>query len=191
MEDEQRPETAVQKATATLAGVVAGVTLLAAIIAISSTSSSVLARIASSSPEVVSKSTPVAKPQPLPQPQSKPQAQPKPQVASVNPPPRVAVPVLPSKSRVVIKAHQGSWIDACADGRTVIRRYLPPVNTADLGFSSVAVVRTGNAGGVEVSVNGKATGRLGALGEVRVIRFDAGGFHLLEQGDPGTECGSK
>lgn len=159
--------------TATAAGVVAGVTLLAAIIGISSTSSSILAKIASSSPEAVSKSAPVVIPQPQP----------------VKAAPHAPLPRLEGKSRIAIKAKQGSWIDACADGRTVLREYLSQAGTANLGFSNVAVVRTGNAGGVEISVNGTATGNVGALGEVRVIQFDAKGFHFLQQGDPGTECG--
>lgn len=183
MGDGQAHETAIQKMTATAAGVVAGVALLAAIIGISSTSSSALAKLASSSPEEVSKSAPVVKPQ------VQVQALPKPQAAKVIPTTHAPPPVVQAKSRIVIQAKQGSWIDACADGRTVIRRYLAPSNTADLGFSNAAVVRTGNAGGVEVAVNGTSTGPVGALGEVRVIRFDAAGFHFLEQGDPGTECG--
>lgn len=181
MGDGQPQESAIQKITATTAGVLAGVTLLAAIIGISANGSSFLAKIASSSPEEVSQPAPIVKPQP----------QPKPQVASVTPAPHVPVPAVQSKSRIVIKAKQGSWIDACADGRTVIRRYLAPSNAADLGFSNVAVVRAGNAGGVEISINGTSTGPVGQLGEVRVIRFDSGGFHLLQQGDPGTECGSE
>ena len=175
MGDRQPQETAGQKMTAMAAGVLAGVTLLAAIIGISLTSSSILAKIASSSPEAVSKSVPVVTPQR--------------QTVKISPASHAPLPGMRGKSRIAIKTKQGSWIDACADGRTVIRRYLPPSNIADLGFSNVAVVRAGNAGGVEISVNGTSTGSMGALGEVRVIRFDAVGFHFLEQGDPGTECG--
>ncbi len=187
MGDEQAQETAGQKLTATAAGVLAGVILLAAIIAISSTSSSVLARIAASTPEEVSKAAPIVKPQASLH--SSVPAQPTQKATDVSPAPRLQPPPVQVKSRIVIEAKQGSWIDACADGRTVMRRYLPQSNTADLRFSSVAVVRTGNAGGVEISVNGTSTGPVGALGEVRVIRFDAQGFHFLEQGAPGTECG--
>jgi hypothetical protein len=179
MGDGQPRETVGQKVTATAAGILAGVTLLAAIIGISSTSSSILAKIASSSPEEVSKSMPAVKPQP----------QANRQPANVSPTQRVQLPPAPGKSRIVIKATQGSWIDACADGRTVIRRYIAQSNTADLGFSNVAVVRTGNAGGVDISFNGTSTGAVGALGEVRVIQFDAKGFRFLEEGEPGTECG--
>jgi cytoskeleton protein RodZ len=172
----QTQETTAQKITATAAGVVAGVTLLAAVIGISSTSSSFLTKMAlGPSSNAVAKSAPViAAP-------SKP--------VKVSPPQHTQLPAVPVKSRIVIQAKQGSWIDACADGRTVIRRYLAPAGTADLGFSNSAVVRTGNAGGIDISVNGTLAGPVGEIGEVRVIQFDAKGFHFLEQGDPGTECG--
>jgi len=172
----QTQETIVQKLTATAAGVVAGIALLAAVIGVSSTSSSILARIAlGPSSEAAAKAAPVmAAP-------SKP--------ARASAPAQAHAPAVLAKSRIVIQAKQGSWIDACADGRTVIRRYLAPAGTAELGFANTAVVRTGNAGGVDISVNGALAGPIGKAGEVRVIRFDAKGFHLLEQGDPGTECG--
>ena len=172
----QKQETIVQKMTATAVGVVAGVTLLAVVIGISSTSSSFLAKMAlDPPPDAVAKSVPVIQVQPSP--------------VKASPPQRAQLPPVLGKSRIVIKAKQGSWIDACADGRTVLRQYLAPANTADLGFSNAAVVRTGNAGGIDISVNGTPTGPVGALGEVRVIQFDAKGFRLLEQGAPGTECG--
>lgn len=172
----QTQETIVQKITATAVGVVAGVTLLAAVIGISSTSSSILAKIAlGPSSDAVAKSAPVI-------------ATP-PKSVQVSPPQHKQLPAVQGASRIVIQAKQGTWIDACADGRTVIRRYLAPSGTVALGFANAAVVRTGNAGGVDISVNGTAAGPVGKAGEVRVIRFDAKGFHVLEQGDPGTECG--
>ncbi|HSR06635.1 MAG TPA: DUF4115 domain-containing protein [Bryobacteraceae bacterium] len=173
----QTQETTVQKMTATAAGVVAGVTLLAAVIGISSTSSSFLARIAQGPPS----ETAAVKSAPVITPPSKP--------VQGSPPRHTQLPAVRGKSRIVIQAKQGSWIDACADGRTVIRRYLAPADSADLGFSNSAVVRTGNAGGIDISVNGTLAGPVGKIGEVRVIQFDAKGFHLLEQGEPGTECG--
>jgi cytoskeleton protein RodZ len=171
-------ETTVQKLTATAAGVVAGVTLLAVVIGISSTSSSILSKIAlGPSTETVMKSAPVIT-APAP---------PKPVKAS--PPPHAQIPAVRGKLLMMIQAKQGSWIDACADGRTVIRRYLAPSSTAEVGFRNAAVVRTGNAGGVDISVNGTLAGPVGKAGEVRVVRFDAGGFHVLVPGEPGTECG--
>ena len=171
----QTQETTAQKMTATAAGVVAGFTLLAAVIGISSTSSSILSKIAlGPSSETVAKSAPVITAP------SKP--------VKVSPPQHTQLPA-PRKSRIRIQAKQGSWIDACADGRTIMRRYLAPAGTAEFGFSNAAVVRTGNAGGIDISVNGTLAVPVGKIGEVRVIQFDAKGFHLLAQGDPGTECG--
>jgi hypothetical protein len=174
MGDGQTQETALQKITAVAAGVVAGVALLAAIIGLSSTSSSMLANAFGPAQETVSRSALAVAPQARLRSPHAQHAQP---------------PLVQGKSRIAIQAKQGSWIDACADGRTVMRRYLPPANTAELGFSKVAVVRTGNAGGIEMSFNGVPTGTLGKLGEVRVMRFDGSGFHLLEPSDPGAECG--
>lgn len=174
----QTQETIVQKMTATAAGVVAGATLLAAVIGISSTSSSILAKIALGPSSIAAaKSAPVI---------TAPAAA---TLVKASPPLPAPLPAAPDKSSIVIHGKQGSWIDACADGRTVIRRYLAPAGTAELGYVNTAVVRTGSAGGVEISVNGALAGPMGKIGEVRVIRFDAKGFHLLEQGDPGTECG--
>src|SRR5665213_994237 len=165
----QTQETIVQKMTATAAGVVAGVTLLAAVIGISSSSSTILSEIAlGPASEAVAKSAPVIAPAT--------------KSVKTSPPQHAQLPTVQGKSRIVIQAKQGSWIDACADGRTVIRRYLAPSSTAELGFSNSAVVRTGNAGGIDISVNGTLAAPVGKLGEVRVIQYDARGFHLLEQG---------
>ena len=101
----------------------------------------------------------------------------------------VAPAVTSGKSHIAMRAIQGSWIDACADGQTVFRRYFPQLSSVDLGFLNDAVVRLGNSGGVEVSVNGTPTGSLGVSAQTRVVQFDAKGFRFLMAGDPGTECG--
>jgi len=174
----QTQETTVQKMTATAAGVVAGVTLLAAVIGISSTSATILAKIAlGPAAETVAKSAPVVTTPAAPKP------------VKVSPPQHTRVPAVQGKSRIVIQAKEGSWIDVCADGRTVIRRYLEPAGKAELGFANAAAVRAGNAGGVDISVNGTSAGTVGTTGEVRVVLFDAAGFHILAPGDPGAECG--
>jgi hypothetical protein len=106
------------------------------------------------------------------------------------PSPATAAPSAASgKSHIAMRAIQGSWIDACADGQIVFRRYLPQRSSVDFEFSNDADVRLGNAGGVKASVNGIPTVSLGALGQVRVVQFDAKGIHFLTPGDPGTECG--
>jgi cytoskeleton protein RodZ len=40
-------------------------------------------------------------------------------------------------------------------------------------------MRLGNAGGVEVTANGKPLGRLGSKGQVRTLEFTAAGFRAV------------
>jgi hypothetical protein len=209
-------ETAYMKVSAITAGVVVGVSLLAMIMGISSKGYSILMRTASPLPQEPAsnaRQTPTSLPQAPPDtpepsaPKSVPAQSPN-QAAEVkqlsgstrqptNPgalqrvqsPDTIAPPVASGKTRIAIKANQGSWIDACSDGRTIIRKYLPPLNRVDLEFSSDSVIRLGNSGGVEISVNGAPTGPLGVLGQMRVVQFDSKGSHFLMPGDPGAECG--
>ena len=212
--DEQPDETPNMKILAIGAGVVIGVSLLAMITVISSKGYSILMRTAVPSPqETASKSRPsqVQLPEVPPKPpepslpRSVPMQSPAPpakQIAGSGRPSAslgvtqraqtlhaVVPPVASGQTRVAIKANQGSWIDACPDGRIAFRRYLSPLNSVDFRFSSYAVIRLGNSGGIEISVNGAPTGPLGAVGQIRVVHFDLKGYHFLMPGDPGTECG--
>jgi hypothetical protein len=204
-------ETAMLKIIATAAGVVIGVSLLALIIGISLN----FTRIALSSPQKAVSNARQRQNQPA---QTLPAVPERlrtsahtqaheqggtfkqftgssRQPASVDATKRVPSPgtVAPSivlgRSRISIKANQGSWIDVCTDGRTVLRKYFPPLTNVNLGFSKDAVVRMGNSGGVEISINGMPAGPLGLLGEPRVAQFGVKGFRFLVPGDPGTECG--
>jgi Domain of unknown function (DUF4115) len=212
--DERPDETANMKILAIGAGVVIGVSLLAMVTVISSKGYSILMRTAVPSPqETASKPRPrqVQLPEASPNapepslPRSVPMQSPKPpakqiagsgrQSASLGVTQRAqtlhaVVPrVASGQTRLAIKANQGSWIDACPDGRIAFRRYLSPPNSVDLRFSSYAVIRLGNSGGIEISVNGAPTGPLGAVGQIRVVQFDLKGYYFLMPGDPGTECG--
>jgi hypothetical protein len=106
-----------------------------------------------------------------------------------SPGPAVSAPVAPGKSHITITGGQGSWVDACPDGRTVFRGYLAGQSSEELSFSHYATVRLGSAGGVQASVNGAPVGPLGRVGQIRVVRFDAKGVHFLGPDDPGRECG--
>jgi uncharacterized protein DUF4115 len=209
-------ETAYMKVVAIAAGAVVGVSLLAMIIGISSKGYSILMRTTWPSPqEAASKAkqaptrlsqTPADAPESR-LPNSVPIQSPD-QAATVKQftgssrqsanlgatqrgqlPTAIPLPATSGKTRIVLKANQGTWIDACSDGRTVFRRYLPPPNSVHIEFSSEAVIRLGNSGGIETSVDGKSTGPLGVLGQTRVVQFDSKGFHFLMPGDPGAECG--
>jgi hypothetical protein len=207
-------ETAMRKLVATAAGVVVGVSILVLILVISSKAYSNLTRIAlPSQQEAVgnvrqrqnqSQTSPVAPPSlPTSVPKQAPEKgsnskqftgsirQPASLGAAqkVQSPGTVTPAVMSAKSRIAIKANQGSWIDVCTDGQTILRKYFPPLSNVDLGFSKDAIVRMGNSGGVEISINGTPAGPLGLLGKPRVVQFGPKGFRFLMPGDPGTECG--
>jgi len=46
----------------------------------------------------------------------------------------------------------------------------------------MALVKVGNAGGLDISWNGKPIGPIGEPGEVRVVVFSADDFHVLPPG---------
>ena len=99
--------------------------------------------------------------------------------------------VVPGKQHLTITAMNahGSWVDACADGRTVARKFVPERGTVDVEFSSNAVVRLGNPDGTTISFNGQPAGPAGQVGRPKIVLFDANGFHPAAAGEPGSDCG--
>ena len=69
---------------------------------------------------------------------------------------------------------QRSWLRVSIDG-TVVAEGTFPAGTAKSFAGNVADVRAGNAGGVNVAVNGRAVGPLGASGAVIERQFVLGG----------------
>lgn len=74
---------------------------------------------------------------------------------------------LPSSSSntIVIRARQDSWLEVSVDGAQKISQMLP-AGTEKIFHGKSARIRAGNAGGVDVIVDGKDVGILGAAGDV-------------------------
>jgi len=66
-----------------------------------------------------------------------------------------------------LRARESCWVAVEADGVRVLDRVLSPGETRNLSAKSELVLSVGNAGAVEVSVNGRASVPLGRQGEVR------------------------
>lgn len=83
-----------------------------------------------------------------------------------------------------------TWVAACTDGRQVFAELLTAKSTRDLWFSSHAVVRVGNASGVEIAVDGVAVGPLGEHGRLRRIEISPTGFRVLplKSSDGDRDC---
>jgi len=83
----------------------------------------------------------------------------------------VTPPVMPSELNVVLSVSTPTWISASADGKRAIYRVLQPGARENLTATRDIKVLAGNAGGVEVTINGRAAGAMGKSGEVRTLRI--------------------
>jgi cytoskeletal protein RodZ len=77
---------------------------------------------------------------------------------------------------VVIKAKEDSWVSIVADGKSVMQRVLNADGQKLVKAGRQVVLRTGNAGGIDVLFNGKPLGALGNENEPRTLTFNATGL---------------
>jgi hypothetical protein len=63
-------------------------------------------------------------------------------------------------------ARQRAWMSVTVDGEVVFEQVMEADTQESWQAQQVMVVRTGNAGGVEVTVNGEAQGALGSAGSI-------------------------
>ena len=77
---------------------------------------------------------------------------------------------------VQIVAKEDSWISIVADGKSVMERVLTADKRKNIRAGKTLVLRTGNAGGIEVSFNGRPLGALGNENEPRTLTFNASGL---------------
>ena len=93
---------------------------------------------------------------------------------SDDPPPS---PVVKENSFFVqVKAKEDSWVSIVADGKSVMQRVLPADKQKKIKAGKSVILRTGNAGGIEVSFNGRPLGALGNENEPRTLTFNASGL---------------
>jgi cytoskeletal protein RodZ len=86
-------------------------------------------------------------------------------------------PVKPEKVFVVqVKAKEDSWVSIVADGKSVMERVLTAEKKKKIKAGKTIVLRTGNAGGIEVTFNGVSLGSLGNENEPRTLTFNANGL---------------
>jgi hypothetical protein len=81
-----------------------------------------------------------------------------------------------------VKATADSWISTCTDGKVMAGRLLPAGSELGIEFSRQAQVVVGNAGGVQIALEGKPLGPLGPEGKTRLVEMTPSGFHVLATG---------
>lgn len=77
---------------------------------------------------------------------------------------------------VQVKAKEDSWVSIIADGKSVMQRVLTADKQKKIKAGKTVILRTGNAGGIEVSFNGRPLGALGNENEPRTLTFNASGL---------------
>ena len=87
------------------------------------------------------------------------------------------------KAHASIQANGRSWITACVDGKVVFSKLFIAGSQDNVDFIDHAVVRMGDAGPVEITVDGKPLGALGRMGQVRVIELARGEPRFLVGGE--------
>jgi len=134
-------------------------------------------------------------PNPVATPAQTPPSTPKPtptQTPAPVPTPVKGPPVATTGSRAhssSVRASAASWLWACADGKALAGRMLPAGSALEIEFSRQAQVLVGNAGAVDMALDGKPLGPLGPEGRARVVELTPTGFHVAAAVGS-QECGN-
>lgn len=84
-------------------------------------------------------------------------------------------PVNTHPVRVVVTARDDSWIQVTAEGKTAFIGVLKAGESRNFDSDGPVRVRTGNAGGIDISLNGKQIDSLGPAGQIRSVNLTAEG----------------
>jgi cytoskeleton protein RodZ len=79
---------------------------------------------------------------------------------------------------VVVTADEDVWVSARADGKYLFSSTLGAHESRKLDGSGNVTLRLGNAGGVNITVNGRPIGPVGGKGQARTVQLTSGGFQI-------------
>jgi cytoskeleton protein RodZ len=85
---------------------------------------------------------------------------------------------------VEVKAVESTWLRLIADGRRTFGGTMEAGETRVLTGDESAVVFTGNAGGVELTYNGRPVGPVGPSGRIRTVVFTPENFEIRSTSPP-------
>ena len=87
-------------------------------------------------------------------------------------------------SVVLTASDEPVWVLARTDGKYAFSGTIEPNQTRTVDAKGVVVLRLGNAGGVTITVNGKAIPSVGPKGQVRTVQLTSGGFQIVAPPKP-------
>ena len=85
-----------------------------------------------------------------------------------------------------LAATEKTWLSITSEGKRLFSGFLEPSQTKTLTGVEAARMTVGNAGGIEVRLNGKPIGPIGKSGQVRVVVFTPDNFEVLPLDPPTT-----
>src|SRR6185369_7770239 len=83
-----------------------------------------------------------------------------------------------------LSATEKTWLSISSEGKRLFSGFLEPSQTKTLTGLDAARMTVGNAGGIEVRLNGKPIGPIGKSGQVRTVVFTPGTFEVLPADTP-------
>ncbi len=104
---------------------------------------------------------------------------PRPAALPAAPKPEVREPSPGFKVLLDLMAHETTWLSASSDGKVVFQGILAANDTKTIEGKEFAKLRVGNAGGLEVRLNGKLLGALGERGQVLEVVFHSDEFEIV------------
>ncbi len=85
-------------------------------------------------------------------------------------------PAAPGEFTLVVQAREESWVSITADGKAHSSELLGPGSERALRGRKEVIVKLGNAGGVDLRLNGKKLDTGGDFGEVKTVTIGPGGL---------------
>ncbi len=101
--------------------------------------------------------------------------------ATVTPAAAIPEPTAPGNSppgsvQVLLRANADAWVQVMADGKKAFTGMLHRNDSREISGQQLVRVMTGNAGGVEIWLNGRVLDPIGPVGQVRTVRLTADGL---------------
>jgi len=81
--------------------------------------------------------------------------------------------------QLALSATEPVWVHVWADNNSAMVGTLTPDTAKSFSANEGAKILIGNAGGLQLTVNGKPAGSLGPRGQVRTVEITREGFHIL------------
>jgi cytoskeleton protein RodZ len=86
---------------------------------------------------------------------------------------KTPLPVMPEKATVIIEARQDCWLNVVVDGETVLTKTLRAGEKEEFEGKQSVYIKAGNAGGIDITYNGKKVEPIGKYGEVKEVEYTA------------------